>query len=128
MALVASAGRFLLTSRHPDRPGGGTWELPGGKIEPGEVEEDALRRELAEELGLSDGRATAFPAYHHRDGHYAVTLHPFRFEDFPGEPAGREGQGLRWVAPGELAAAVSDMPAANAGLIAHLRAHGALEG
>lgn len=128
MALVAAGGRFLLTSRDPERPGGGTWELPGGKLAPGEGAEAALRRELAEELGLTAGRATAFPAYHHHDAHYAVVLYPFRFEALSEEPHGREGQALRWVGATELNGEAQRMPAANAGLIDHLRAYGALQG
>lgn len=128
MALVTAGGRFLLTSRDPGRPGGGTWELPGGKLAAGEAPEAALRRELAEELGLTAGRATAYPPYQHRDTRYAVALYPFRFEAFPEPPAGHEGQTLRWVGAAELTREAARMPAANAGLLAHLRAHGALTG
>jgi 8-oxo-dGTP diphosphatase len=46
------AGAVLLARRRPGLKMGGLWELPGGKLEPGEVEADALARELAEELGL----------------------------------------------------------------------------
>lgn len=126
MALVVRQGHFLLTSRDPARPGGGTWELPGGKLEAGEPAEDALRRELAEELGLSGGRLTAYPAYAYRDAHYAVRLYPFRCADFAEGPVGREGQALRWASADDLLAAAVTMPAANAGLLAHLQDHGAL--
>ena len=127
VALLVAGDRFLLTSRDPGRVGGGTWELPGGKLAPGEGPEAALRRELAEELGLTVGRATAYPAYHYHDASYAVVLYPFRFEAFPDEPVGREGQSLRWVAAAELSREAKSMPAANAGLIDHLRSQGALQ-
>ncbi len=52
VAAVIRRGDALLVTRRPDRPGQpGQWEFPGGKIEPGEGEEEALRRELREELG-----------------------------------------------------------------------------
>ena len=50
--LVDPAGRFLLTSRPEGKVYAGYWEFPGGKLEPGESVEDALRRELHEELGI----------------------------------------------------------------------------
>jgi 8-oxo-dGTP diphosphatase len=52
VAAVVRRGDVLLVTRRPDRPGRpGQWEFPGGKVEPGEGEEEALRRELREELG-----------------------------------------------------------------------------
>jgi mutator protein MutT len=51
-ALVVRDGRLLLTQRPPGGPHGLLWEFPGGKIEPGESPEQALAREIAEELGV----------------------------------------------------------------------------
>ncbi len=57
-AVVRDGGRILITRRRDDAERGGLWEFPGGKVEPGEAEPDALRREIREELGceISVGR------------------------------------------------------------------------
>src|SRR5687767_5746779 len=55
--LIDAEGRFLLTSRPEGKVYAGYWEFPGGKVEPGESVEQALRRELQEELGITIGDA-----------------------------------------------------------------------
>ena len=50
-AVVRRGGRILVTRRHDGAERGGQWEFPGGKVEPGEAEAEALRREIREELG-----------------------------------------------------------------------------
>ena len=57
--LIDASGAFLLTSRPPGKVYAGFWEFPGGKLEPGETVEQALRRELEEEIGLTIGPARA---------------------------------------------------------------------
>jgi 8-oxo-dGTP pyrophosphatase MutT (NUDIX family) len=56
--LIDADGRFLLTSRPEGKVYAGHWEFPGGKLEPGETVEQALRRELHEELGITIGPAS----------------------------------------------------------------------
>ncbi|MFB6261009.1 MAG: (deoxy)nucleoside triphosphate pyrophosphohydrolase [Thiohalorhabdaceae bacterium] len=119
VGLIHAAGRYLLTSRDPDRVGGGSWEFPGGKLEPGETAQAALARELAEELGIAPEDYRAFPPYDHTGG-YAVRLYPFLVTEFAGHPAGREGQTLRWVLASELWAEAAAMPGANGPLLHHL--------
>jgi 8-oxo-dGTP diphosphatase len=109
-ALVDAGGRVLLAQRPPGKHLAGMWEFPGGKCEQGESVEDALRRELDEELGV---RAQAFSpliAFPWRYADKTIHLHAMRVETWRGEPVPREGQGLRWqrprdIDPGELAPA-----------------------
>jgi len=80
----------------------GQWEFPGGKLEPGEDAETALRRELAEELGIKVEATEALihVRYEYPDRH--VRLHVFRVIAYRGDPSGLEGQPLKWLLPGEL--------------------------
>jgi 8-oxo-dGTP diphosphatase len=61
-ALIDDAGRVLLQRRAPDRAMAGLWEFPGGKVEPGELPEAALVRELREELGIETESTSLAPA------------------------------------------------------------------
>lgn len=124
VGLVRVDGRYLLASRSPDRPGGGVWELPGGKLHPEESPGRALTRELAEELGIAVTAVEAYPAFDHAQPEYAVRLYPFLVTAYTGEPEGREGQTLRWAAQGELWAEADAMPGANGPLLRHLAGFG----
>ncbi|MBA2815733.1 8-oxo-dGTP diphosphatase MutT [Candidatus Pantoea persica] len=96
------------------------WEFPGGKIEPGESTEEALKRELLEETGIEVTHATAIGLADHTYADVRVTLHLFLVEGWRGEPWGREGQPQRWVAQQALVA--EEFPPANHELIARLTA------
>jgi 8-oxo-dGTP diphosphatase len=61
-ALVDHRGKVLMQQRHEGRVHGGLWEFPGGKVEPGEVPESALVREIREELGLAIAESDLHPA------------------------------------------------------------------
>lgn len=92
-------GRVLLAQRPAGKHLGGTWEFPGGKCEHGESREQALRRELAEELGIEAGTVRPWRSLTHDYSELTVRLWLYTVEDWHGDPYGREGQALAWVMP-----------------------------
>ena len=94
--LIAPNGDFLLTSRPPGKVYAGYWEFPGGKIEMGESIEQALCRELHEELGIEIGRATLWKAELVDYPHALVRLSFCKVFEWRGELQMREGQQAAW--------------------------------
>lgn len=109
------AGRVLVARRLEGRHLAGTWEFPGGKIDPGETAEDALRRELAEELDIRIGRHRPLVSVRHEYRDKIVRLRLFEVHSFAGTPRGAEGQPLHWADARELASL--EMPSADRPLI-----------
>jgi 8-oxo-dGTP diphosphatase len=99
-----AAGRVLIAQRPPGKHMAGYWEFPGGKIGPGESSEQALRRELAEELGISLRRCHPLLQLRHDYVDRMVELDVFVIDDYTGEPTGLEAQALKWVPVTALAA------------------------
>ena len=95
-------GHVLISERVCDGPFNGLWEFPGGKIANGESAVDALRRELAEELGVDVTEAEPYMTLHHEYPDRVVDLQFFLVTAWRGEPAGLEGQALRWLHPSDL--------------------------
>jgi 8-oxo-dGTP diphosphatase len=89
-------GYFLLASRPADKSYPGYWEFPGGKIEPGESAQQALIRELDEELGIHVTHATPWITRRHNYSTAQVVLSFFRVSGWEGDPQPREGQTLSW--------------------------------
>lgn len=89
-------GRFLLTSRPEGKPYAGYWEFPGGKFEPGETVEQALRRELHEELGITIGAVHEWKVELFDYPHALVRLHFCKVYDWQGAFEMREGQQMAW--------------------------------
>lgn len=99
------AGRRVLIARRPaGKHMAGRWELPGGKLDAGETPLEALRRELAEELGVELRDARPLIRLRHDYADRRVLLDVWRVTDWAGEPRGLDGQALEWVAPDELPA------------------------
>ena len=94
--LIDGQGRFLLTSRPAGKVYAGYWEFPGGKVEPGESIEQALRRELQEELGITIGPATPWQVELMDYPHARVRLHFCKVFAWHGDFEMREGQAMAW--------------------------------
>lgn len=118
-AVFDSQGRVLLARRPLHVHQGGLWEFPGGKLEAGETPEQALRRELQEELGIDVLRARPLIQIRHDYPDKSVLLDVWRVEAFSGEPHGREGQPVEWVALDRLP--LREFPAANNAIVAAVR-------
>ncbi len=95
--IVDEQRRVLIAQRARDAHQGGLWEFPGGKLEPGESVQQALARELSEELGLRVRVAVPLLKVAHDYSDKSVLLDVWQVEQFEGEASGREGQPLRWV-------------------------------
>ena len=94
--LIAPDGRFLLTSRPEGKVYAGYWEFPGGKLEAGETVEQALRRELQEEIGITIGAAQPWREKLVDYPHALVRLHFCKVFDWSGEMQMHEGQQHSW--------------------------------
>lgn len=94
--LMQADGQFLLTSRPEGKVYAGYWEFPGGKLEAVESVEQALRRELQEELGITIGPAQVWKTQMVDYPHALVRLHFCKVWDWQGELQMREGQSHAW--------------------------------
>ena len=94
--------RVLVAQRPAGKPLAGYWEFPGGKVEAGESDADALRRELREELGVQMGAARAVLELTHDYPERQVRLSVWVVDGLQGEPSGLEGQRLEWALPAAL--------------------------
>ncbi len=99
VALIDADGRVLLAQRPAHKDQGGLWEFPGGKIHEGELPEEALIRELKEELGITvTARCLApltFASHAYERYHLLMPLYICR--NWEGEPEPLEGQKLAWA-------------------------------
>jgi 8-oxo-dGTP diphosphatase len=104
VALIDGEGRVLVQQRPQGKPMAGLWEFPGGKVEPGELPEAALIREIHEELGVELARDALTPAIFASEGlgarHLLLLLYLAR--EWQGEPEARHASALQWLRPGAL--------------------------
>ena len=94
--LIDAQGRFLLTSRPAGKVYAGHWEFPGGKLEAGETVEQALKRELHEELGIDIGPVQAWKIELMDYPHARVRLHFCKVHEWAGSFEMREQQSMAW--------------------------------
>ena len=117
-ALLDTDGRILIARRPEGKPMAGLWEFPGGKIEPGETPEQAVVRELREELGVEPCERCldpfAFVSHPYEDFHIVMPF--FLCRTWDGFPQPHEGQEIAWVRKERLNS--FDMPAADRPLAA----------
>jgi len=120
-ALIDADGKILLARRPEGKKMAGLWEFPGGKVNPAELPEAALVRELKEELGIDvlAQNLAPFVFASHAYENFHLLMPVFLCRRWAGKPAAREGQALAWVAPDRLVE--YPMPAADRPLIPMLR-------
>ena len=94
-------GNYLAVERPEGSNMAGWWEFPGGKIEPGESREDALVRELREELGITPVDFEYWRDLEHEYDEFSVRLHFFHISKYSGELTALENQRWAWVDPSE---------------------------
>ncbi|MGN6489352.1 MAG: 8-oxo-dGTP diphosphatase MutT [Devosia sp.] len=120
VALVDADRRVLIAQRPEGKPLAGLWEFPGGKLEAGETPEQALIRELEEELGIATKSAClaplSFASHSYESFHLLMPLYVCR--KWQGTPVAREHAALKWVRPQALRD--YPMPPADEPLIAAL--------
>jgi 8-oxo-dGTP diphosphatase len=121
IALVDTDARILLAQRPKNKLMGGFWEFPGGKIETEETPEQALIREINEELGINTKQSclapVSFASHAYDDFHLLLLLYICR--RWQGRPEPREGGQLAWVKPSQLRQ--YEMPPANSEFISILQ-------
>lgn len=121
VALIDADGRILLAQRPQGKSMAGLWEFPGGKVEDGETPEQALIRELEEELGINTWQSClaplTFASHSYETFHLLMPL--FACRKWEGTPQPREGQTLAWARANQLRD--YEMPPADIPLIPILR-------
>lgn len=120
-ALIDTDGRVLIAKRAQGKSMAGLWEFPGGKLEPGERPEEALIRELREELGVDVTKAClapyVFASHGYETFHLLMPLYVCR--KWSGTPQCLDHEALAWVRPRDMRD--YPMPPADEPLVAHLR-------
>lgn len=107
--------RILITQRPSHVPHGGCWEFPGGKLEANELAEDALIREIREEIGIEIHQCLFLGDFSYQYPDKLVQLLVFHVTRFSGTPSCLEGQpNMKWIEKVNLNP--EDFPAANRGI------------
>jgi len=101
-AVIRRDNRLLIARRPSKGLLGGMWEFPGGKVEPGETHQQALIREINEEMECSIEVDEQLGIYRHAYTHFRVTLHAYRCRIISGEPQALDASEIRWVKVNDL--------------------------
>ncbi len=106
LALRQDDGRWLMHRRPPKKHHGGLWEFPGGKVEPDELPDSALEREIREELGIGLDRDRLEPVtFAHSPPHGGapgIVILLYRSDRWTGDPRSLEGGEVAWLIPEEI--------------------------
>ena len=104
VGILRRGGNLLVAKRPEGSHLAGRWEFPGGKIRPRERRQEALRRELEEEIGVAVGHVTLLHRQDHRYDDREVRLWFYLCDEVPPgqEPRAQQGQEIRWVSIEEL--------------------------
>jgi 8-oxo-dGTP diphosphatase len=117
--ITAADGKICIARRADSAHQGGLWEFPGGKVASGETVQQALARELEEELAIQVVDSEPLIKIRHDYGDKQVLLDVHRVTGFTGEPIGNEGQPVQWVSRSQLAN--FDFPKANRAIVTALQ-------
>lgn len=117
--IINKDDEVCISLRHQNSHQGGLWEFPGGKIEADETVEQALAREIKEELDLDIVSSRPLITVSHEYHDKKVCLHVKRVLSYRGQATGVEGQTVKWLSLEQLAE--HDFPAANASIIKALQ-------
>ncbi|MCC5925098.1 MAG: A/G-specific adenine glycosylase [Bacteroidetes bacterium] len=116
-----TSGNVLIARRPESAMLGGLWEFPGGKVEQGETLEQALERELDEELGITVNNIEAFHQLKHAYSHFKITMHAFTCDIASGKPSPKSSDAIKWVHVHQLKE--YPFPKANRSLTQKLAGH-----
>ena len=101
-ALIWQGNKFMICQRPAHKARGLLWEFVGGKIEPGEIKEQALIRECREELNITISVGDVFMEVTHEYPDITVNLTLFNATIAEGEPQKLEHNDIRWITPSEI--------------------------
>jgi 8-oxo-dGTP diphosphatase len=103
-ALIEKEGKILLALRKEGKHMGRKWELPGGKVDPGEDPKQALRRELEEEFSIEARVGECLGSARFRGNRLDLEILLYRITHIAGTFVLREHEAIRWVEPGQVEA------------------------
>jgi 8-oxo-dGTP diphosphatase len=101
-AVIEEHGRYLVTQRRPTAVLPLLWEFPGGRVEAGETDLEALQREVAYRVGFEIKAGARISTVSHAYEHYTVELHLYECRVLRGEPRAVNVHQFRWVASDEF--------------------------